>query len=226
MWHGRRERANGRARRVGILLDRIPLRAVSNALQRDGVKYRAALVLPGQVGAPLFPAVMTSFPPGRPDEHHLHRSGTFQQPGSPVKRISRDRAAARPFDQTASIGKYLHLDAACSYYTTSRNVNVPTAGQGVPNLGRPDPRFANNAQFQSIGRSRFDGLTLALRATPPRLGSAPRFPYTLSKGLDDAGNAFFSTPQDNFNVHDAADRTTISGIASWPTGRGTGAAGS
>ena len=40
-----------------------------------------------------------------------------------------------------------------------------------------------------------------------------RVSYTLSKTIDDAGNFFFSTVQDNFNIRD--DRgppTTINGI--------------
>ncbi|HEY6047380.1 MAG TPA: hypothetical protein VIU65_12300 [Pyrinomonadaceae bacterium] len=32
--------------------------------------------------------------------------------------------------------------------------------------------------------------------------AAVRVSYTLSKGIDDTGNFFFSTPQDNFNVRD------------------------
>jgi hypothetical protein len=98
-------------------------------------------------------------------------------------------------------GTYTHLDG--SSIIMSRNVNVPTAtaGQGVPNLGRPDPRFANNGQFQSIGQSRYDGVTVAfdMRRTA---GASLRLSYTLSKAMDDAGNFFFSTPQDNFHVHD------------------------
>jgi len=89
----------------------------------------------------------------------------------------------------------------------SRNINVPTltaaqaAALGVPNLGRPDPNFGNISQYQSVGDSWFNGLTLSLGTRPAAWGGA-RFSYTLSKALDDAGNAFFQTPQDNFNLRD------------------------
>jgi hypothetical protein len=100
---------------------------------------------------------------------------------------------------------YLHLTGR--QIIMSRNINVPTlsaddaAALGVPNLGRPDPHVANNAQYQSIGISAYDGFTVALSSTASRIGTI-RASYTLSKALDDAGNAFFSSPQNNFDVRD------------------------
>jgi hypothetical protein len=86
----------------------------------------------------------------------------------------------------------------------SRNVNVPTTTDpAVPNLGRPDPRFANNSQYQSIGDSWYDGLTLALNRRQGSWGKF-RLSYTYSKGLDTSGNFFFSQPQDANDV--AAER--------------------
>ena len=86
----------------------------------------------------------------------------------------------------------------------SRNINVPaTTDPSVPNLGRPDPRFANNGQFQSVGDSWYDGVTLALTKRPVSWGSV-RLSYTFSKGLDTSGNFFFSQPQDANDI--AAER--------------------
>ena len=82
----------------------------------------------------------------------------------------------------------------------SHNVNVPTltAAQaailGVPNLGRPNPEWANISQYDSLGDSWFQGLTVAVGTRPAAWGRA-RVSYTLSRALDDAGNAFFQTPQ-------------------------------
>jgi hypothetical protein len=87
----------------------------------------------------------------------------------------------------------------------SRNVNVPTltAAQaallGIPNLGRPNPDFANISRFEAIGDSWVHGVTFSLIARPVSWGSA-RLSYTLSKAEDTAGNAFFSTPQDNADI--------------------------
>ena len=49
---------------VGLYYDRVPLRASSNALQRDGSKYWVAVLPFGAPGAPAFPAVLPAFPDG------------------------------------------------------------------------------------------------------------------------------------------------------------------
>ncbi len=136
-----------------------------------------------------------------PGEHHHDRPGHRERRrrGRPASRSSGSLTPAL----TATVG-YLHLTGR--RIIMSRNVNVPTltaaqaAALGVPNLGRPDPRFANNSQFQSIGRSRVRRADAVARATPRAARHAARVSYTLSKALDDAGNAFFSSPQDNFDV--------------------------
>jgi hypothetical protein len=85
----------------------------------------------------------------------------------------------------------------------SRNVNVPRfpASAGVPNLGRPDPRFANVSCFESTGDSYYDGMLVSFKRRFNGWAQA-RVSYTLSKAIDDLGNAFFFTPQDNFNLRD------------------------
>jgi hypothetical protein len=107
----------------------------------------------------------------------------------------------------------------------SRNVNVPTTTDpSVPNLGRPDPRFANNGQFQSIGDSWYDGVTLALMKRPASWGSV-RLSYTFSKGLDTSGNFFFSQPQNANDIaaergrsdNDQRHRLSFSGTLTTPT---------
>ncbi len=202
----------------GFYYDRIPLRAVSNALQRDGVGYRVALLTFGQAGAPSFPAVLGGMPEG------LLSNVTSIDPGieSGVGRqasVEVERQLGRTW--SATVG-YLHLTGR--HIIMSRNINVPpmTAAQaaavGHPNLGRPDARFGNNGQFQSIGQSRFGALTVAVNTRRGRWG-ALRASYTLSKALDDAGNAFFSSPQDSADVgadwgrsdNDQRHRMTLSG---------------
>jgi hypothetical protein len=94
----------------------------------------------------------------------------------------------------------------------SRNINVPplsadeAAELGIPNLGRPDSSVANNSQYQSIGVSAYDGFTIAVSSSASRIGTI-RASYTLSKALDDAGNAFFSSPQDSVDVMDDYGRS-------------------
>jgi hypothetical protein len=180
----------------GLYFDRIPLRAVSNALQRDGEKYRVALVSFGQPGAPVFPGTLPEFPSGILTNitsiDPAIQGGVGRQAGLQIERQLGAHA-------TATIG-YAHLTGRG--IIMSRNINAPTltaaeaAARGIANLGRPDPRVANNGQFQSIGRAQSNALTLSARTAGGRLGTH-RISYTWSKALDDSGNAFFSTPQDN-----------------------------
>jgi hypothetical protein len=118
-----------------------------------------------------------------------------------------ERQIAR--DTAVSVG-YLHVRGR--ELIVSRNVNVPTltaaqaAAAGIPNLGRPDPEYGNISQYQSIGRSWYDGVTLSLRRRFSGFLSG-RLSYAYGKALDDAGNAFFFTPQDNANPGDDKGRS-------------------
>lgn len=209
----------------GIYFDRIPLRAISNALQRDGIKYRVAVLSFGQAGAPAFPNALPEFPPNLltsittmdPEiENSYSRQASLQ--------IERELGAA-----TSVSVSYLHLRGL--NIIMSRNVNVPTlsaaeaARLGIPNLGRPDPRYANISRFESSGSSYYDGLTVSLNRRAARWSSV-RFSYTYSKAIDDAGNFFFSTPQNNFDIrddrglsdNDQRHRLTLSGTLEAPAG--------
>ena len=207
---------------AGLYYTPIPLRAVANALQRDGVRYRVAQVGPNTPGAPAFPNVFAQFPAG------ILTNVTTIDPD--IESSSTEQAALQYERQlgsvmAASIG-YEHLRGR--HIIMSRNVNVPTTtNPAVPNLGRPDPRFANNSQYQSIGDSWYDGMTLALTQRPASWGSL-RLAYTLSKGLDTSGNFFFSQPQDANDVgaergrsdNDQRHRLTLSGTLKAPRSAG------
>jgi outer membrane receptor protein involved in Fe transport len=198
---------------AGLYSSPIPLRAVANALQRDGVNYRIVQVGPTAAGAPTFPGTFTSFPATvrtnittiDPD---IENGSSLQAALQYERQIGSSLAA--------SIG-YEHLRGR--HIIMSRNVNAPTTTDpSVPNLGRPDPRFANNSQYQSVGDSWYDGLTLALDTRRTSWGNA-RLSYTWSKGLDTSGNFFFSQPQDASNIaaergrsdNDQKHRLTLSG---------------
>ncbi len=183
----------------GVYVDRIPLRATSNALQRDGINYKVAVLQFGQAGAPAFPNVTSSFPAG------VLTAITSIDPG-----IQNGHSQQFGLQVERGLGRFASATAAYSYLRghgiiMSRNINVPTltAAQanalGVANLGRPNPDFGNISQYQSIGDSWFNGLTLSLGTRNAKWGSV-RVSYTLSQALDDAGNAFFQTPQDNLNI--------------------------
>jgi hypothetical protein len=96
-----------------------------------------------------------------------------------------------------------YLNVRAKHLILSRNVNVPRfpASAGVPNLGRPDPNWGNISQFEGAGNSWYDGMVVSFNKRASRWATV-RLSYTLSKTIDDAGNFFFSTVQDNFNIRD------------------------
>ena len=49
---------------VGQYYDRIPLRAIANALRGSGIDYKTVSLQRTQIGAPVFPTKLASFPPG------------------------------------------------------------------------------------------------------------------------------------------------------------------
>jgi hypothetical protein len=210
---------------IGTYFDRIPLRATSNALQRDGSRYIVVQLAPSQAGAPVFPGVLNAQPATlttRPNVTRIDpdiKNSYSLQANLQVERELPGRASL-------SVG-YLHLRGL--HLILSRNVNVPTltpqqAQQlGIANLGRPDPSFGNISRFESAGDSYYDAMVVSLRKRAGDWASL-RFSYTFSKSIDDAGNFFFSTPQDNFNLrddrgpsdNDQRQRLTVSGSFAAP----------
>jgi hypothetical protein len=178
----------------GVYYDRIPLRATSNAIQRDGTSYQTAVLSFGQPGAPAWPAVLPAFPSGvlvsittiNPDVQNQRN----EQYGVQVERAVGGALSAQ-------VG-YSHIRG--HRIIMSHNVNVPTltaaqaSALGIANLGRPNPRFGNITQYDSLGDSWFNGLTASLETRRSTWGRL-RISYTLSKAQDDSGNAFFQSPQ-------------------------------
>jgi len=186
----------------GIYYDRIPLRATSNALQRDGTKYKVASFSFGQPGAPVFPSVATAFPAGfLPSITTIDPKIDVAYTQRASLQIERELSSSTSLAVGYLYTRGLHL-------ILSRNVNVPRfpASAGVPNLGRPNSNFANIGRFESSGDSYYNGLTVSLNRRFSRWVGA-RVSYTFSRALDDAGNAFFFTPQDNFNLRDDRGRS-------------------
>jgi len=206
----------------GIFFDRLPLRATSNALQRDGSKYKTAVLALGQPGAPASPDTLPAFPA------NVLVSITTIDPN--IKNAYSQHASIQVerelFPSTSlSVG---YLNTRGLHLILSRNVNVPSfpASAGVPNLGRPDPRFANVGRFESSGTSSYNALIVALNRRYQRWFGV-RLSYTFSKAIDNAGNAFFFTPQDNFNLNDdrglsdndQRHRVALSGTFEVPAGQ-------
>jgi Carboxypeptidase regulatory-like domain/TonB dependent receptor len=183
----------------GIYYDRVPLRATSNALQRDGSKYVTVQLAPTQAGATVFPNVLGAQPATLITKPNLTRIDPNIEP-SYSEQANFQVERELPGNASLSVG-YLYLRGR--HIILSRNVNVPTspASAGVPNLGRPDPNWGNISRYESSGDSYYNGMVISFNKRTARWASL-RVSYTLSKSLDDTGNFFFSTPQNNANVRD------------------------
>jgi hypothetical protein len=212
----------------GLYFDRIPLRATSNALQRDGTRYRVAVFSFGEAGAPAFPATLPAFPGGQlisitTIDPHI-QDAVSRQAGVQVERqIGAATTVTAGYEHLAGRGLIMQI-----------NVNAPTlapdvaAAAGIPNLGRPDPLFGNIGRYESIGRSLYNGLSLSMHTQVRRWLDA-RISYTYSRAYDDAGNFFFSQPQDSANPHadwgpadnDQRHRLSVSGSITAPHASGS-----
>lgn len=97
------------------------------------------------------------------------------------------------------------------------------------NLGRPNPNFANITQYSGQGDSYYDGMTFSVEHRGSSWAGV-RLSYTLSKAIDNTGNAFFSSPQNYFNIrddrglsdNDQRHRLALSGQLSVPRSMSTG----
>ena len=200
-WPGRRSSRGGRwcARSAGLFYDRVPLRALANALMSAGnttdvtaLRQFAVSLSPTQAGAPVFPNILTrSGCDGHAAESDDDGSRAAECVLAPGQR--RDRAAGRRADTTIAVG-YEYLRGR--NLLMSVNQNVPSCVASGNNNGcRPNPSYANNSQYSSVGESDYHGVHVSLTQRTQRWGHY-RVSYTLSKAMNNVGEFFFSSPID------------------------------
>jgi hypothetical protein len=186
---------------LGIFYDRVPLRALANALLSSGnttnltpASQVSVALSPAQTGAPAFPAILTGLPVGVLVNYTtMNRNirNAYSEQGS--LEIEQQLGSK----STLSIN-YQHLRGR--HLIASINQNVPTCPASGGNNGcRPNPNYGNNSQYSSAGDSQYDGISVSLVQRPLQWGSY-RISYTYSKALNDVGEFFFSSPIDNFNI--------------------------
>ena len=82
----------------------------------------------------------------------------------------------------------------------SVNQNVPACVPSGTNNGcRPNPTYANNSQYSSVGESTYHGLHVSFVQRQTRWGHY-RISYTLSTSKNNVGEFFFSSPIDPFDL--------------------------
>jgi hypothetical protein len=203
----------------GLYYDRVPLRAVANALRGAGDEYKAITLQRTQVGAPVFPAKLAAAPAGV-----LINLATIDPEIKPGYSIQTNLQIEREITRRMSVSVG-YLRTRGLHIIMQRNLNVPTltAAQDPVNLGRPNPNFATINQYSGQGDSYYNGMTTAIQYRSSTWASV-RMSYTLSKAIDNTGNAFFSGPQNNFDIrddrglsdNDQRHRLTVSGQFSAP----------
>ena len=187
---------------TGIFYDRVPLRALANALMSAGnttdvtaLRQYSVSLSPTQAGAPAFPGILPAAIPlvTLPNLTTMDRN---------LKSASSTQASAEVEQQ---IGERTTIGVAYQYLRgrdllMSVNQNVPTCVASGNNNGcRPNPNYATNSQYSSVGESNYHGLHVSLAQRTTRWGQY-RVSYTLSKSMNNVGEAFFSSPIDPTNL--------------------------
>jgi hypothetical protein len=187
---------------AGLYFDRVPLRALANALlsagnttDLTGLRQQNIALTPGQAGAPVFPAILPAPVPSVTLYNLTTMQRDLQNAHSRQANLEVERQVGAL--GTASVGyAYLRGDGLMM----SINQNVPSCVAAGNNNGcRPVPDYANNSQYQSAGTSTYHALLLSVNRRPGRWGYY-RASYTLSKAENNVGEFFFSGPIDPFDL--------------------------
>ena len=186
----------------GRYYDRVPLRAVANALLSAGnttdlseLRQVSVSLSPGQTSAPVFPTILTQAVASTSLVNFTTIDPNIQNAYSDQVSAEIEHQVGRA--TTVSVG-YDHLRGHDLIMQV--NQNPPTCVVVGSNNGcRAVSTYANNNQYSSVGRSVYNGLHASL-AGRPTVWSSYRVSYTLSKSMDDVGEAFFNAPIDNFNI--------------------------
>jgi hypothetical protein len=187
---------------AGLFYDRVPLRALANALLSAGnttalenLRQVGVSLSPAQAGAPAFPGILTAAVP----------SVTL------VNLTTMDRDLQNAYSRQASLeveqqlGERATVSVGYQYVRglhllMSVNQNVPACvATGTNNGCRPNPNYANNSQYSSVGDSNSHALHASFVQRPAAWGSY-RVSYTLAKAMNNLGEFFFSSPIDPFDL--------------------------
>jgi hypothetical protein len=186
----------------GLFYDRVPLRAVANALlsannTADLANLRQINVSlsPAQTAAPVFPNILTA------------AVGSATLPNLTTMRRDMQNAYSRQaaIEIEQQIGAGLTLSAGYQYARGAGliiqiNQNVPSCvASGTNNGCRPITAYANDNQYSPEASSAYHGVHLSAIERAGRWGSY-RMTYTLSKAMDNVGEFFFSSPIDPFDL--------------------------
>ena len=153
-------------------------------------------LIPTQAGAPTFPNILPAHVLTTTLVDFTTMDRSLQNAYSRQASVEVERVLARGSDWQASAYQYLRGDNLLM----SVNQNVPTCvAAGTNNGCRPNSTYRNNSQYSSVAESTYHGLHLSLVQRPTTWASV-RVTYTLSKSMNNVGEAFFSSPVDPTDI--------------------------
>jgi hypothetical protein len=187
---------------AGLFFDRVPLRAVANALLSAGnstdlsqLRQISVSLSPSQAVAPTFPDRLTTAVPSvtLPNlttmDRRLQNAYSRQAAIEVERQLSGGATVSASYQYVRGVGLLMSL-----------NQNVPTCiAAGTNNGCRPIPDYANNSQYTGAGSSVYHGLQASWVQRPASWGNY-RVSYTLSTSMNDVGEFFFSSPIDPLDL--------------------------
>jgi hypothetical protein len=188
---------------AGLFFDRVPLRPVANAILSAGNttdlnnlhQPGVSGIIPAQDGAPTFPSILpariltTTLVDFTTIDTHLQNAHSTQASVEVERALGAGRTIAAGY-------QYVRGDNLLM----SVNQNVPTCVAAGSNNGcRPNATYRNDSQYSSVAGSNYHGLHLSfVQSLTPR--SSLRVTYTISRSMNDVGEAFFSSPIDPTDI--------------------------
>jgi hypothetical protein len=209
----------------GLFYDRVPLRALANALMSAGnttdvtaLRQLSVALSPTQAGAPVFPNILTA----------AVATTTLPNLTTMDRRLQNAYSRQASAEVEHQLGERTTIAAGYEYLKGSNllmavNQNVPTCvAAGTNNGCRPNPSYANNSQYSSVGESEYNGAHVSLTQRTQRWGHY-RVSYTLSKAMNNVGEFFFSSPVDPTDLskdwgrsdNDQRHRLVVNGSLTW-----------
>jgi len=214
---------------AGLYFDRVPLRALANALlsarnttDLASLQQTSISLSPMQAGAPVFPNVLPAAIPSvtlvnlTTMDRHLQNAYSRQGSLEVEHQLGGTATVSAAYQYVKGIGLLMSI-----------NQNVPgCVAAGTNNGCRPVPTYANNSQYSAAGSSNYHGLHVSFIQRPSAWGSY-RVSYALSTSMNNQGEFFFSAPVDPFDVNkdwgrsdnDQRHRLTVNGSLNTPTAK-------
>ncbi|HEV3139907.1 MAG TPA: TonB-dependent receptor, partial [Vicinamibacterales bacterium] len=187
---------------AGLFFDRVPLRALANALLSAGntadvgnLQQVSISLSPTQAGAPIFPNILpapiasVTLPNLTTMDSGMQNAYSRQAAFEVEQRLSARTTISAGYQYVRGVG-----------LIASINQNVPLcASSGTNNGCRPVAAYANNSQYSPLASSSYHGLHVSFVQRPAKWGTY-RITYTLSKAMDNVGEFFFSAPINPFDL--------------------------